>query len=165
MLEQIKQIIEQVSSKEAGAQGMSSELTSSVVQATGGSIVSGLKESITNGNFSQLTDLFQGSGNIASNGAVTSIVSNLVGTLSSKLGIDSGVANNFAGSVVPQIIGMVVTKAKDSNLSMTDLMGSLAGGSGSSGLLDSLGGLGLDQNKDGKVGLDDAVSALKGFFK
>lgn len=166
MLEQIQQIIEQVSSKEAGAQGISSELTSSVAQATGSSIISGLKDSVSNGNISQLTDLFQGSGDIASNGAVTSIVSNLVGTLSSKLGIDSRVANNFASSVVPQALSMLVSKLKDSNFSITDLLGAFSGGSGSSGgIMDALGGMGLDQNKDGKVGLDDAMSALKGLFK
>lgn len=162
MLDQIQQIIEQVSSREAGAQGFSSDLTSSVAQATGTSILSGLKESVTNGNFSQLTDLFQGSGNIASNGAVTSIVSNLVGTLSGKLGIDTGVANNFASSVVPKILSMVVAKAQDSNFSLTDLLGAFSGGS--EGIMSALGGLGLDQDKDGKVSLDDAMSALKGLF-
>lgn len=165
MLEQIQQLIEQVSSKEAAAQGISSELTTSVAQATGTSIISGLKETVMSGNFSQLTDLFQGSGDVASNGAVSSIVSNLVGTLSGKLGIDQGVASNFAGSIVPQALSMLVSKFKDSNFSITDLMGAFSGGSGSGGgIMDALGGLGLDQNKDGKVGLDDAMSALKGLF-
>lgn len=166
MLEQLQQLIEQVSSKEAGAQGISSELTSSVAQETGTSILSGLKDTVMSGNFSQLTDLFQGSGDVSSNGAVSSIVSNLVGSLSGKLGIDQGVASNFASSVVPQALSMVVSKFKDSNFSITDLIGAFSGGSGSGGgILDSLGGMGLDQNKDGKVGLDDAMSALKGLFK
>ncbi len=169
MIDQIKQIIEQVSAQEGSAKGLGTDLTSAVTKETGDSILSGLKGALTGGNISQLTDLFQGNvSGLTSNPVVMGIIANLVSSLTGKLGIDQAVSQNFAGSVVPKVMETLVSKVqggKESGFQMTDLIASLSG-DGAKGLLESLGGsLGLDQNKDGKLGLDDAMSALKGFFK
>ena len=170
MIEQIKQIIEQVSAQEGSAKGLGSDVTSAVTKETGESILSGLKSALTGGNISQLTDLFQGNvGGLTSNPVVMGMIANLVSSLTGKLGLDQAVSQNFAGSVIPKVMETLVSKAQDgkeSGFQMTDLIASLSGGSDAKGLLESLGGsLGLDQNKDGKLGLDDAMFALKGFFK
>lgn len=169
MIDQIKQIIEQVSAQEGSGKGLGTDLTSAVTKETGDSILSGLKGALTGGNISQLTDLFQGNvSGLTSNPVVMGIIANLVSSLTGKLGIDQAVSQNFAGSVVPKVMETLVSKVqggKESGFQMTDLIASLSG-DGAKGLLESLGGsLGLDQNKDGKLGLDDAMSALKGFFK
>ncbi len=168
MIAQIKQIIEQISSQEAGQEkGISADLTNEIAQETGQSIVSGLKDSVSKGNISELTDLFGGSSStLTSNPIVLGIISNLISSLTGKLGIEGGVAKNFAGSVIPKILASLVAKSKDgtSGFQLTDLL-SLAGGDKNSDLLGKLGGiLDLDKNKDGKIGLDDATSFLKGLF-
>lgn len=170
MIDQIKQIIEQVSSKELnGAAGISSNLAGQVTQETGNSILSGLKDSLAQGNIGQLTDLFKATGgsSLTSNPVVSGMITNLISGLTGKVGIDSGTATSFAGSVIPKIVESLISKSKDgtSGFQLTDLIGSLSGGAAGSSLLDSIGGgLGLDKNKDGKIGLDDATSFLKGLF-
>ena len=167
-MDQIKQLIEQLSSQAVSKEdGISSNLTSKVAEETGQSIIMGLKDSVSKGNLGQLTELFGGSSSsLTSNPIVAGIISNLVSSLTKKLGIDSGVAKNFASDLIPKILGSFLSKSKDgsSGFQITDLI-SMAGGGGNSDLLDKLGGgLGLDKNKDGKIGLDDATSFIKGLF-
>lgn len=167
MLDQIKQTIEQVSSQEANqTNGIPADLTSKVSQETGNSIVSGLKDSLSSGNVSQLTDLFGTTGSsLTSNPIVKGMITNLVSSLTSKLGIDSSIATNFAGSTIPKILENLISKTKDgsSGFKVTDLITSLSSGSG--GLLGSLGSsLGSGENIDGKEGLGGITSKLKDLF-
>lgn len=47
---------------------------------------------------------------------------------------------------------MIVGKAKSGDFNVSDILGSLTGGNATSM---------LDQNNDGKLGIDDAISAVK----
>lgn len=170
MLDQITKVIEQVSSQEGSSKGIASDLMGALSKETSDSIISGFKGAVTGGNIGQITDLFQGkTSSIASNPMVLGMISSLISNLTGKLGLENGVSSNFANAAVPKALELLVSKAKDSSdssFNVTDLVSSLSGGADSKGLLDSLGGaLGLDQNKDGKLGLDDAMSAIKGLFK
>lgn len=130
-----------------------------VAKETRNSLVEGFKS----GN---LTDLLNLGGNtnvnaLASNPMIGSIIENLSGNLTKKVGLDSTTSNQFAGSVIPQLISAVIAGVKDGKFELSDLM-SMAGAAG------------LDQNGDGKLDLKDAMAAvtngklgdmLGGFFK
>lgn len=168
MTDQIKQIIEQISSQEASqAKGITPDLANKVTEETGQSIISGLKDAVSQGNLSQLTDLFGDSSSLKSNPLVTGMISTLISRLTGKLGIDNGTAKGFADSVIPKVLGSLISKSKDENsgLQLTDLLTSFSGGEDTSGLLDKLtGSLSSDKKKDGNSGLDDPTSFIKGLF-
>ncbi|MTG97668.1 MULTISPECIES: hypothetical protein [Myroides] len=158
MIDQITKLIEQVSSKEISQAGISTDLAGAVTKETGDSIINGFKDSISGGDLGALTSLLGGgTSNLMSNPMVMGMITNLVGSLTSKLGLGEGIAKNFAGSVIPGIIESLVSKSKggESGFQITDLISSFGGGD-SKGLLDSLTG--------GKEGLGGAMNALKGLF-
>lgn len=164
MLDQIKQIIEQVSAQE-GAQGLPTDLTKQITAETGDSIVSGLKSAVSSGNISQITDLFQGGGaGLASNPLVTGMIGNLVGSLTGKLGLDQSVSSNFASNIIPKVLETVIAKTKEGGadgLDVQELLGSLAGNGGIGDMLGGLAGGFLNKDKSG----GGAMDALKGLFK
>jgi hypothetical protein len=64
-------------------------------------------------------------------------------------------------------LGSLIGKAKDPNVKgfdVSDLVSAISGGSGNSNLMDMVtkygGQFGLDQNNDGKVDMQDAMSAV-----
>ena len=160
MLEQITQLIEQVSSKEMTNAGISSDLLGQVTQETGNSVLGGLKEAVSSGNIQGLTSLLgeNGLSNITSNPIVGGIIGNLTSGLVEKLGLSAGAAEGFAGSVVPKLIEMISSKASngESGFQITDLISGLSGNEGLGGMLGGLLG--------GNEGLGGALSKLKGLF-
>lgn len=169
MINQIKQLIEQVSSQEASqSAGISADLTSKVAEETGQSILSELQGAVSKGNMSQLTDLFGGStSSLTSNPLVKGMITNLISSLTGKLGIEGATAKSFAGSVIPKVLSSLISKAKDgkSDFQLTDLLSGLSGAGDAGGLLGKLAGsLGADKKKDEKSGLDSATSFLKDLF-
>ncbi|MEC4113131.1 hypothetical protein [Myroides pelagicus] len=156
MLEQITNLIEQVSSKEISNAGISTDLVGEVTKETGDSVINGFKDSISGGDLGALTSLLGGgTSNLLSNPMVMGMITNLVGSLTSKLGLGEGIANNFATAVIPKIISSIVSKNNDDadGFQLTDLLSSLGG---EKGILDSLTG--------GKEGLGGAADLLKGLF-
>lgn len=164
MIDQIKQIIEQVSAQE-GNKGLPTDLTKQITEETGNSIVSGLKAAASSGNISQITDLFQGGGSsLTSNPLVAGMITNLVGSLTGKLGLDQGTSSNFASSVVPKVLESLVGQSKDGSLDIQELLGTLTGGSGGlEGMLGGLAGGLLNKDKSSEGG--GALDGLKGLFK
>jgi len=161
MVEQITKLIEQVSAKEISGSAISSDLTSAVTKETGDSIINGFKNSISSGNISGLTDLLSGGvSNLTSNPMVSGMIGNLISGLTTKLGLPEGVASNFADTVIPSVIEMIVSKVQggESGFQLTDLIGGLSDGNGG-GINDMLGSL-----TGGKEGLGGAMDALKGLF-
>ncbi|AJA69283.1 hypothetical protein HX045_03360 [Myroides odoratimimus] len=158
MLEQITKLVEQISSSEVAKGGITSDLTSAVTKETGDSIINGLKDSVSSGDISGLTNLLSGqASNIASNPIVTGMIGNLISGLVGKLGLSEGVAGSFANGVVPQVVSAIVAKIQggESGFDMSTILSGL----GQGGAQDMLGSL-----LGGKEGLGGAIDKLKGLF-
>lgn len=163
MIDQIKKIIEEVSNQE-GNNGLPTNLTKQVTEETGNSILSGFKTAVSSGNFSQITDLFQGgTANLVSNPLVSGMITNLIGSLSGKLGIDQETSTNFANSTIPKVIEAMVSKSnEEGGFDVKDLVGSFSSG----GIGDMIGGVaGNLFNKDKSSENGGAMDVLKGLFK
>lgn len=161
MIDKIKELINQIAQQQVqNTEGISNNLGSDVARETGTSIISGFKDAISNGQINDIAGLANVN-SITSNPVVQNIVQSLSAKLGSNFGIDTQTAANFSQSVIPQILGSIFSKAKEGNsgFNISDIISSLSDGQGS-GLLDSLKGLGLDQNGDGQVNFQDAISAL-----
>ena len=164
MIDQIQQMVQQLTEKEVGSnEKISNNLAGSVAQETGASVMEGLQSAISGGNMGDLMSMFNGNdaNSLTSNPVVKSIIDSLTSKLGSNVGLDASTSSNFAGSVIPQILSMILGKAKSGDINIGELLG---GGAASA----------LDQNGDGKLGIDDAISAvtngklgdvLGGFFK
>ena len=165
MIEQIQQLVQQLTEKEVGSnEKISNNLAGTVAQETGASVMEGLQSAISGGNMGELMSMFSGgndANSLTSNAVVKSIIDSLTSKLGNNVGLDASTSSNFAGSVIPQILSMILGKAKSGDINFSELLGSGAVSA-------------LDQNGDGKLGIDDAISAvtsgklgniLGGFFK
>lgn len=126
------------------------------VETTTSSLIDGFKEQITPGNMGELISLFGSStgsaDSIAGSTMAKGVQSTVVSALTSKVGLNQGLATTIAGLVVPAVIKMLTQKASDSSDSSFD-MGSLldaftggnkdgnASSGGMGGVIDMLGGL------------------------
>ena len=84
--------------------------------------------------------------------------------ISSKTGVASGTVSNIMASLAPILMGFLGKQSRnqqvgDSN-GLSSLLGNLTGGLGGNDILSGM----LDQNGDGKLGLDDAAGLLGGLF-
>ncbi len=167
-MDQIQQIVNQLTEKEVvGNNNISNNLAGDVAKETGSSLMEGLQNAVSGGNMGELMNMFGGSdaNSLTSNPIVKNIIESLTSKLGANVGLDAGTSGSFASSIIPQILSMVMGKAKSGDFNITDILGSLTGGNATSM---------LDQNGDGKLGIDDAISAVKngnlgdllgGFFK
>ncbi len=155
MMDQIQQIINQLTEKEvAGNNNISNNLAGNVAKETGNTLMEGLQNAVSGGNMGDLMNMLSGDN---ANGLTSSpMVQNMINSLSSKLGsnvgLDAGTSSNFASSIIPQIISMITGKAKSGDFNITDILSSFTGGDAAKM---------FDQNGDGKLGIDDAISAVK----
>lgn len=168
MMDQIQQIVNQLTEKElVGNNNISNNLAGDVAKETGSSLMEGLQNAVSGGNMGELMNMFGGSdaNSLTSNPIVKNIIESLTSKLGANVGLDAGTSGSFASSIIPQILSMIMGKAKSGDFNITDILGSLTGGNATSM---------LDQNGDGKLGIDDALSAVKngnlgdllgGFFK
>ena len=168
MMDQIQQIVNQLTEKEVvGNNNISNNLAGDVAKETGSSLMEGLQNAVSGGNMGELMNMFGGSdaNSLTSNPIVKNIIESLTSKLGTNVGLDAGTSGSFASSIIPQILSMVMGKAKSGDFNITDILGSLTGGNATSM---------LDQNGDGKLCIDDALSAVKngnlgdllgGFFK
>jgi len=168
MMDKIQQIVNQLTEKEVvGNNNISNNLAGDVAKETGSSLMEGLQNAVSGGNIGELMNMFGGSdaNSLTSNPIVKSIIESLTSKLGANVGLDAGTSGSFASSIIPQILSMIMGKAKSGDFNITDILGSLTGGNATAM---------LDQNGDGKLGIDDALSAVKngnlgdllgGFFK
>ena len=167
MLDQLNKIIEQFTAQEVSNSSVDNSLTSKVAQETGNSLLEGISGAVKGGNFGEIMNLFnQDKNSLVSNPLVQQIISGLTNNLGTKVGIDSKNASSLAATLIPLVISFLGSKAKsgEAGFNITDIISGLSGGK-SGGLLDALGGLGLDKNGDGKVDFQDALAALTGDSK
>ena len=170
MFEQLTQLVEQFGQQDVVQNSaIPNEHNEAVMQETGSTILSGLKNALEqSGGLEQLGGLLGGGSADSSNPVVSGITTQLVENLGSKFGIDASAASGLATSMIPKILGSLIGNAKDANVSgfqMSDLIDAISGGGAQGGgLMDAVskfgGAFGLDQNADGKVDIADAMAAV-----
>ena len=167
MLEHLTQLVQQYGNDAVVKNNaIPNEQNDAVMGEASNSILSGLQKIASEGGVEQLAGLFQGNAaQDSSNPVVQQLTQQLSGSLGEKFGIESSAASGVAGSLIPQILGSLVGKAKDPNDSfqISDLVNAISGG-GNGNLMEAVskygGQFGLDQNADGKVDMEDAMAAV-----
>ncbi|KIC03650.1 hypothetical protein OA88_02555 [Flavobacterium sp. JRM] len=168
MFEQLTQLVQQYGgSAVVNNPAVPNEHNEAVISETSNSIFSGLQKIASEGGAEQLASLFSGKSPIdSSNPVVQQITQQLSGNLGEKFGLSSEVSSGVAAGMIPQILGSLVGKAKDSNDSsfqISDIITAISGNGGqASGIMDAISKygtqFGLDQNGDGKVDVSDAMA-------
>lgn len=171
MFEQLLQIVQQYGNEAvAKNDAIPNEQNEAVLNETSNSIFSSLQKLATEGNLSQFAELLQGNNISDTNPAVKEITSNVSHSLSEKFGLNNAAASGVATSIIPQILGSLLEKAKnpkDDSLNISDIISSLTGGDSAqnSGIMEAISTygihFGLDENKDGKVDLEDIAAFSK----
>ncbi|MBS1974169.1 MAG: hypothetical protein JST13_07435, partial [Bacteroidetes bacterium] len=97
------------------------------VAEAGNSIVSGLKDMVSQGKIQDVLSLLQSQGsNVASHPAVQNISGNFVQTLMDKFGLGQSQATGIAGGLIPNVIQNLVHKTNDPNDSSFNIEGILS---------------------------------------
>lgn len=170
MIEQLKQLIDQFGEQNIVKNpNFPNALNDQVKEETGNAITEGLQGLVKSGNLDMISGFLKGdnNNNASSNPIFDLLSKQVVGQLGSKLKIDKNTAENVAGNMIPNVLGSLLSQAKDPNVKgfeLSDLVGMISGNDANAkgNLLQQLGGSVLDQNNDGKIDLNDAISALSG---
>lgn len=149
-------------------QEVPNEHNEAVMNETSISILSGLQGILAGGGAKQIAGLFEGNNaQDASNPVVQQLTQQLSGNLGQKFGLNDTAASNLAGGLIPKVLGSLIGNAKDPNykgFGVSDLVTAISGGNGNSGLMNAIskygGQFGLDQNADGQVNMQDAITAV-----
>ena len=170
MFEQLTQLAQQFGVESVVKNNaIPNEHNEAVMNEASSSIISGLQKIVTEGGADQLAGLFQGNNaQDSSNQVVQKLTQQLKGSLGEKFGLSNEAASGVATSMIPKILGSLVSKAKDPNNSsfqISDIINAVSDGNGqNSNIMDAIskygGQFGLDQNADGKVDINDAMSAV-----
>ena len=116
------------------------------------------------GNINDALKLFSGNADTSSSPVTQNVNSTLTDNLSSKLGIPAGQAGGIASSILPMILGKLVSRTNDPNDKSFDLQSMLNQFSGGKTAGLDVGGImnkfksGLDKDGDGDVDLSDLTS-------
>lgn len=173
MIDQITELVKQFGGDAiVNNSSVPNEKNDAVAKETGESLLSGLQGMISEGKLGDLANILGGKSSVSmDNPTIKELTEKVSGSLSQKTGISNEAANGVSASMIPNILGGLLNKAKDSSdssFNLSDIVSSLTGGDSKSqgGLMDmitSIGGqMGLDQNGDGKVDMQDAVAAVSG---
>lgn len=170
MFEQLTQLAQQFGlDSVVNNSAVPNEHNEAVIGEASNSIISGLQKMVADGNIADIAGLLKGNNATdTSNPAVQQITEQLKGSLGEKFGLSSEAASGVAGSMIPKILGSLVSKANDPNdssFNVSDIIGAISGGAGNnSSIMDAIsqygGKFGLDQDADGKVDMQDAVAAV-----
>ena len=119
-------------------------------------VASGLRNIVAGGGVQSLLGLFTGGNDkksLLSNPIVSMMMGHFAGKLMNKFNMNNVQANSLSGSLIPGVLGSLISKTNDPNeqgFSLEKLLGSITG---------SKTGLGLDQGTGGG-GLQDLLSQL-----
>lgn len=136
MIDQLIKLVEQHAG-EAIVQNKAvpDQFNSSAIQEVAQQIFGGLQNQVGQGNFQEVTAMFNGSsGSLAGNPMVSQMVTNIAGSLASKFGVSPQAAQSIAGSLIPQVMNQFINKTNDPNDSDFDLQNMMRSFSGNSGL-------------------------------
>ncbi|HTJ50817.1 MAG TPA: DUF937 domain-containing protein [Cyclobacteriaceae bacterium] len=164
MLDQIMDLVKQHAGDAIiNNQAIPNQHNDAAIADVSNQIFSGLQNQISQGNFQQVTSLFQG-GSIANNPMVTQIISSVAGSLASKFGVSPQSAQSIASSLIPTVMNKFISKTNDpsdSSFNLQDVMSGLGGSNFDiGGMLGQLGG-----NSKQDSGLGDIGGMLGGLFK
>lgn len=170
MFDQLKQLAELYGNEAVVKNNaIPNEQNEAVINEASSSIFVGLKQIISEGGVDQLAGLFQGNNaQNSSNPVIQKLTKQLKGSLGEKFGLSEGAASGVAGNLIPKILGALIGKAKDPNDSsfqISDIIAALSGdATQNSSIMEAIskygGQFGFDQNADGKVDINDAMSAI-----
>lgn len=172
MLDQLLGLIQE-NSQQAIVQNpaIPNEHNDDVMQTLMGSITSGLQDHAQSGNIQGLMGLLSGGSGTGSslmnNPIVASIASNAISAIMQKFGMNSSTAGNIVASVLPGVLGGLISKTSnpnDSSLDFNSILGGLLGGGATSGnntAAASSGGFDFNQIgyalADGKLDMNDLI--------
>ncbi|ESU25124.1 hypothetical protein FEDK69T_00910 [Flavobacterium enshiense DK69] len=167
MLDQISELVKQFGGDAIVRNpSVPNEHNEAVMNETGNSILLGLQNMVAQGNVNDIAGLLNGGNIDASNPVVKQLTEQLSGNLGQKFGLSSNAASDVAGNMIPNVLGSLIGKANDPNqpgFNVSDIVNSIGGGSGLMDAITKYGGqFGLDQNRDGKVDINDATAAVSG---
>lgn len=188
MIEQLFNLIKEESQNEIiNNPAIPNEFNDQAVGLATESVFSGLQSHLANGGLQDVLGMFAGgqAGPSTSNALMGGMTDNFVKGMMSKFGIDSPMAQTIAASVIPMVIGKLVSRTNDpanNGFDINGIIGSLIGGgnnqSGSpvelpglqsgqgaggidfGGILKSLTSGGLDSNHDGQIGIEDIAGMV-----
>jgi uncharacterized protein YidB (DUF937 family) len=117
------------------------DLNNAAIEETAGGIFEGLKNQISEGGISSITNLLQ-DGNLMNNPLVGQIGTQVAGQLMSKFGVNEAEAGNIVQKLIPTVMNQFASKTNDPNDSGFTLEGitSSLGGGDLGGLLNSVSG-------------------------
>ncbi len=171
MFEQLTQLVQQFGNDAiVKNDAVPNEQNQEVINEVGSSVFSGLQKLVYEGDIKQISSLFEGNNaQDSSHPVVQKLTGQLTANLGEKFGLSSAAASGVAGNMIPQVLNSLITKVKDPNdksLNVSDFVRGLSSnGAHIPEIMDTIskygGQLGLDQNGDGKVGMEDAVALTK----
>lgn len=169
MLEQLFDLVQQ-NSQQAVVQNadVPNAHNEEVMQTLMGSITGGLQEQAQSGNLGGLMGLLAGnsgtsSSSLMNNPIVASIATNAIGAIMQKFGMNSQTAGSIVSSVLPGVLGGLISKVSnpgDSSIDFNDILGGLTGKSTAPAQGQSSG---FDFNQigyamaDGKLDMNDLI--------
>lgn len=171
MLDRLTQLVQQFGEQTiVKNQQVPNELNDAVKKEAGNGILEALSGIANSGQASLLTDFLKGSGNQKSH-PLLDIVQQQVGVkLGNQFNMDNQTVLGITKDLIPNVLGQLVGNAKNPNVKgfeVQDLVGMITKGDSKTqgSILSQLGTSFLDQNGDGKLDLNDAISALSGSAK
>lgn len=120
------------------------EKEDAAIQTTTSSILENLKDKINPDNISSIIGMMKNHGTATSGNSITDSIQNSVASsLSSKEGIDHGVASKIAAAVIPVLMGIFAKKSNDpdDSFNIGTLISALSGGDKGGNILGKIGGL------------------------
>ena len=184
MIEQLLKMVQQESQDAIiNNPAIPNELNNQAVGLATESVFGGLQNALANGGLQDVLGMFTGKSSPSmNNGLVGGIANNFIKGLMDKFGIDSPIAQSIAASLIPTILGKLVSRTNDpadNGFDINGIIGSLIGGGAGAngvqvpgaqsqpsggidfgGILKNLASGGLDANRDGNVGLEDLVGMI-----
>lgn len=175
MLEQLLNLVkEQAGNAVVNNPAVPNEHNDGVIAEATSSITGGLQQELANGGLQNVLKMFGGQGGSPeSSSLVQNISGNFAQNIMSKFGISGDQAQSIASSLIPSVMGKLVNKTNDPNdnsFSLQGIVDHLTGGQAGGLNIGSLLGSvtqagGLDQNKDGKVDLQDVAGMVSNAVK
>jgi hypothetical protein len=172
MLEELLNLVKQQSGDAIiNNPAVPNEHNEAVIAETSNSIAGGLQGMMAQGG--GLTDILKMFGGQDQGTATNNITQQLSGgviqNLMSKFGLNSQAAGGIASSLIPIVLGKLVSKTHDSNdssFNIQSIFNSFSGGQTSgmdvSGLLSKVQSGAIDLNGDGHTDVQDLLSAFSG---
>jgi len=139
------------------------EHNNTAISMASGSIIDGLKGVISNGNISDIMQLFSQGSNAGKSAITQNIQSGFIENLVGNQGIDKSQAGNIAASLIPTVINQFVHKTNDPNdssFNLQDILGNLTKGAGNLDVSNLLNQFSGNSNSTQTGGLMDNIKGL-----